>query len=46
MFLKRSNICTSKFCAIKNAVADPIAILIEIISEKFVDTVKLIESQL
>ena len=39
-FLKRSNICTSKFWAIKNAIPDPIAILIDIMSEKLVETNK------
>ena len=39
-FLKVSKICTSKFWAIKNATPEPIAILIEIISEKLVDTNK------
>ena len=33
-----SNILTSRFCAIKKAVPDPMAILIDIISEKFVET--------
>ena len=37
-FLNLSNTCTSKFCATKNATPEPIAILIEIISSKFVDT--------
>ena len=37
-FLSLSNILISKFCEIKNATPDPIAILIEIISEKLVDT--------
>ena len=37
-FLNLSKIFTSRFCAIKKAVADPIAILIEIMSEKFVET--------
>ena len=37
-FLSESKIWTSKFWAIKNAIPDPIAILIEIISLKFVET--------
>ena len=39
-FLKLSNILISKFCATKKANPEPIAILIEIISEKLVDTNK------
>ena len=38
LFLNLSKIWISKFCAIKNAKPDPIAILIEIKSEKFVET--------
>ena len=37
-FLKKSKILISKFCAIKNATPDPIATLIDIKSEKLVDT--------
>jgi len=37
-FLKASKIWTSKFWEIKNATPEPIAILIEIVSEKLVDT--------
>ena len=37
-FLRLSNICTSKFWETKNAIPEPIAILIEIMSEKFVET--------
>ncbi len=37
-FLKESKIWTSRFWAIKNATPEPMAIRIEIISEKFVDT--------
>ena len=37
-FLKISNILISRFWAIKKATPEPIAILIEIRSEKFVDT--------
>ena len=40
-FLSRSKILTSKFCAIKKQFPEPIAILIEIMSEKFVETKKL-----
>ena len=36
-FLKWSKICTSKFCATKKATPEPIATLIEIKSEKFVE---------
>ena len=36
LFLSLSKICTSTNWAIKNAVPDPIATLIEIKSEKFV----------
>ena len=39
-FLNLSKIPTSKFWAMKNATPDPIAILIEIKSEKFVETNK------
>ena len=38
LFLNLSNIFTSRFCAIMNAIAEPIAILIDIISLKFVET--------
>ena len=34
----------SKFCAIKNATPDPVAILIEIMSEKFVETKRVRET--
>ena len=37
LFLSLSKICTSTNWAIKNAVPDPIATLIEIKSEKFVE---------
>ena len=37
-FLKISKTFISKFCAIKKAKPDPMAILIEIISLKFVET--------
>ena len=37
LFLSKWKILTSINCAIKNAVPDPIAILIEIKSEKFVE---------
>ena len=37
LFLSESNIWTSKFCATKKAIPEPIAILIDIRSEKFVD---------
>ena len=37
LFLSLSKICTSNNCAIINATPDPIAILIEIKSEKFVE---------
>ena len=36
-FLNLSKTITSKFCAIKKATPEPIAILIEIKSEKFVE---------
>ena len=39
-FLIISKIFISRFCAIKNATPEPIAILIEIVSEKFVETNK------
>ena len=39
-FLKISKIFISRFCAIKIATPEPIAILIEIVSEKFVETNK------
>ena len=38
LFLNLSNIFTSRFWAIINAVAEPIAILIDITSSKFVET--------
>ena len=39
-FLSLSKTWTSKFCAIKNATPEPIAILKEIISSKLVDIIK------
>ncbi len=39
-FLNVSKIFTPKFCAIKNATPDPMAIRIEIISEKLVEISK------
>ena len=38
LFLNLSNMLTSIFCATKKARPEPMAILIEIISEKFVET--------
>ena len=40
LFLSESNILMSKFCAIKKANPDPIAIRMDIMSEKLVETNK------